>query len=139
MVLKQCGQLAMIFLAPDLVERGDVGLGLLLVEVLVAQAAGRVAGARLLGTEDREGDAGPVQHAGGRLDPLAGPLVEGAGATDPVEVLDVVGDGVGDHRDLEVEARVHSVRLAWPEAPRVALVLDVAEHQPGLGRELGTP
>ena len=32
---------------------------------------------------------------------------------------------------------VHSVRLFWPEAPGVALVLDVAQHEPGLGRELG--
>ncbi len=44
----------MTFLAPDLVERGDVGLGLLLVEVLVAQPPGRVAGAGLLGAEDGE-------------------------------------------------------------------------------------
>ena len=124
-------------LGPDLVEGGDVQLALLLVEVLVAQPAHGVAGAGLLGAEDGEGDAGPVQHAGGGLDTLAGPLVEGAGTADPVEVLDVVGDGAGDDRDLEVEALGPLGALALAEAPGVALVLDVAQHEPGLGGELG--
>ena len=122
-----------------LVEGGDVHLGLLLVQVLVAQAADRVAGAGLLRAEDAEGDAGPVQHARRGLHALAGPLVEGAGAADPVEVLDVVGDGAGDDRDLEVEALGPLGPLALPEAPGVALVLDVAQHEAGLGGELATP
>ena len=100
-------------LDPGLLQGLDVHPGLLLVEVLVAQPADRVAGAALLGPEDAEGDPGPVEHAGGGLGPLAGPLVEGAGAAHPVEVLDVVGDGPGDHRHLEVE-RLRSSRSAWP-------------------------
>ena len=124
-------------LGARLVEGGDVHLRLLLVQVLVAQTPHRVTGAGLLGTEDAEGDAGPVQHAGRGLHALAGPLVEGAGAADPVEVLDVVGDGAGDDRDLEVEALGPLGALVLPESPRVALVLHVAQHEPGLGRELG--
>ena len=124
-------------LGARLVEGGDVHLRLLLVQVLVAEAPHRVAGARLLGAEDAEGDAGPVQHARRGLHALAGPLVEGAGAADPVEVLDVVGDGAGDDRDLEVEALGPLGALVLAEAPGVALVLDVAQHEPGLGGELG--
>ena len=71
------------------------------------------------------------------LGALAGPLVEGAGTADPVEVLDVVGDGAADDRDLEVERLDPVGPLGAAEAPRVALVLDVAEHEAGLGRELG--
>ena len=137
MVLKQCGQLAMIFLAPASFEGGDVDPALLLVEVLVAQAAHRVPGAGLLGPEDPEGDPGPVQHAGRGLDALAGPLVEGAGTADPVEVLDVVGDGPGDDRDLEVQGLGPLGALGLAQAPGVALVLHVAQHQAGLGGELG--
>ena len=82
-------------LDPRPLERLDVRPGLLLIEVLVAQPARRVTGAPLLGPEDAERDPGPVEHAGGGLRALAGPLVEGPGAADPVEVLDVVGDGPG--------------------------------------------
>ena len=78
-----------------------------------------------------------MQHAGRGLDALAGPLVEGAGAADPVEVLDVVGDGAGDDRDLEVEALGPLGALVLAQAPGVALVLDVAQHEAGLGGELG--
>ena len=118
----------------DLLDAGtleglDVGPGLLLVEVLVAEPAGRVTGAALLRSEDAEGHSGPVQHPGGGLGPLARPLVEGARAAHPVEVLDVVGDGPGDDRDLEVE-RVGPVgALGGAEAPGVTLVLDVPQHE----------
>ncbi len=84
-------------------------------------------------------DPGPVQHAGRGLDALAGPLVEGAGAAHPVEVLDVVGDGAGDHRDLEVQALGPLGALGLAQPPRVALVLDVAEHEAGLAWGSGTP
>ena len=124
-------------LGADLVEGADVELALLLVEVLVAQAAHGVAGAGLPRAQDGEGDAGPVQHAGGGLHTLARPLVEGAGTADPVEVLDVVGDGAVHDGDLEVEALRPLGALGLAEAPRVALVLDVAQHEPRLGGELG--
>ena len=127
----------MTFLHAGGLEGGDVRPALLLVEVLVAQPSGRVAGAALLGAEDGEGDPGPVEHAGGGLRRLAGPLVEGGGAAHPVEVLDVVGNGVLDHRHLEVEGVEPVGALGGAEPPRVALVLDVAEHEAGLGRERG--
>ena len=113
----------------------DIGAGLLLVEVLIAEAPSRVTGAALLRPEDGEAHPGPVQHAGGRLRPFASPFVERARAPHPVEVLDVVGDGPGDDRDLEVE-RVGPVgALGGTETPGVALVLDVAQHGARLGRE----
>ena len=69
--------------------------------------------------------------------PLRARSSSAPGAADPVEVLDVVGDGAGDDRDLEVEALGPLGPLALAQAPGVALVLDVAQHEPGLGRELG--
>ena len=95
MELKQWGHEAMTFLAPTSSRVAMFGLAHLLVEVLVAQAPGRVAGAGLAGAEDGEAHAGPVQQARRGLGGLAGPLVEGSRAPDPVEVLDVVGDGAG--------------------------------------------
>ena len=81
------------------VEAGDVLLGQHLEQVLVAGAAGRVAGAQLGRPEDGEVDPGAAQQLGGGLrDPLV-LVVEGAGAAHPVEVL--VGErlvGVDDLR-----------------------------------------
>src|SRR5664280_993265 len=107
-------------LGPHLVERGDVGPALLLVEVLVAKPAHRVPRAGLARPQNPERDPGPVQHAGRGLDALAGPLVQRAGTADPVEVLDVVGNGPGDDRDLEVQALGPLGPLSLAEAPGVA-------------------
>jgi hypothetical protein len=49
----------MTFFAPTLVQNLDVRLGLLLVEVLVAEAAGRVARCRTPSAQDGEGHPGP--------------------------------------------------------------------------------
>ena len=70
------------------------------------------------GSEDREGDAGAVQHPRGRDHLLAAPLVERARAPDPVEVLDVVGDRVG-RRPAPRSRALRASRSAWPpRAPR---------------------
>src|SRR5919106_4700789 len=119
----------------DAVQGLDVLLGLELVEVLVAEPPGRVAGAGLARAEHGEADPGPVQQPGDRPGRLARPVLQGGRAADPVEVLDVVGDPVADHRDLEVEALGPGQALAGAQAPGVAGVLDVAQHVPGLGRE----
>ena len=69
------------------VEHLDVRHRQHLEQVLVAGAAGRVAGAHLRRPEHGDGDPGPPQQLGHRLgDPLV-LVVEAAGAADPVEVL----------------------------------------------------
>ena len=64
-------------------------------------------------------------------------VLQRAGAADPEQVLDVVRDRLArlDPADLEVQ-RLRPL-LAGPlgQPPRVALVLDVAQHHAGLGRE----
>ena len=69
------------------VERLDVLHREHLEDVLVARAAGRVAGAQLARAEDREVDAGPLQQLGQRAARLLVAVVEAARAADPVEVL----------------------------------------------------
>ena len=86
-------------------------------------------GAGLLWAENSEGDPGPVQHAGGGLDALAGPLVEGPGTADPVEVLDVVGIP-GDDRDLEVQRLGPVGPLGLAQTPGVALFSTLRSMRP---------
>ena len=78
-----------------------------LEQELVAGAAGRVAGAGLALAEHHELDAGDVQQLGDGLGRLLGAVLVGAGAADPEQVLDVVGDHVlavdAEHADLEVD------------------------------------
>ena len=93
-------------------QRLDVGLGRLLPEVFVADTPSRVAGAGLLRPEDRELHARGVEDPGDRLRRAARPVIERAGAADPVEPLDVVRDVVGDDRDVELE-------ILRPLQPRV--------------------
>ena len=78
-----------------------------------------------------------MQEAGDGLGGLAGPLVEGAGAADPEEVLDLVGNGARHNRDLEAETFCPVQPLALAQTPRIAPVLDVAQHGARLGREAG--
>ena len=98
---------------------------------------GRVAGAGLARAEHGEAHPGPVQQPGDGPGRLAGPVLEGGRAADPVEVLDVVGDPVADHRDLEPQPLGPGQALAGPQPPGVAGVLDVAQHGAGLGGEAG--
>ena len=91
------------------VEHLDVRHRQHLEQVLVAGAAGRVAGAHLRRPEDGDGDAGPPQQLGHRLgDPLV-LVVEAAGAADPVEVL-------GLQRLARVDDRRRR-RGPWPSRP----------------------
>jgi hypothetical protein len=100
--------------------------------VLVTHASGRVTGAGLARSEHGERHAGTVQHASGRLDLLASALVERSGTAHPVQVLNVLGDLVGNDGDLEVHGLDPLHTLGGAEAPRVALVLHVAQQQAGL-------
>ncbi len=122
-------------LCADVVQRGDVDLGHLLEEVLVAHPSRRVTGAGLAGAEDAEAHAGAVQHARGGDRLLATALVERSGAADPVEVLDVLGDRTVDDRHFEVQRVQPLGALGRAQPPRVALILHVAQQQRGLGRE----
>ena len=114
------------------VERLDVLHRQHLEDVLVAGAAGAVAGAHLGRAEDGEVDAGPLHELGHRLGDLLVLVVEAAGAADPVEVLVVERRGAVDDLDaLELGGPVRPLALA--HAPRVARVL----HAPVGGAELG--
>ena len=74
----------------SLVERLDVLLREHLEDELVAQPAGRVAGAGLALAEHGELDAGDVQQLGEGAGDLLGPVLERAGAADPEQVVDLV-------------------------------------------------
>src|SRR4029453_7686937 len=93
----------------------------------------------LAGAEHGEADPGPVQQPGDRPGRPPGPVLEGGRAADPVEVLDVVGDPVADHLDLEVQPLGPGQALAGAQPPGGAGGLDVAQHCPALGREAGPP
>ncbi len=87
------------------VENLDVGLGHLLVQVLVTEPAGRVAGTGLACAEDGERHPGGVQQLGERPGDLLGPVLDRAGAAHPVQVLDIVRNGrtVVEHPDVECQ------------------------------------
>src|SRR4051812_20659645 len=120
----------------DAVQRLDVLHGQLLEDELVAHAAGRVAGAGLTRTQDGELDAGDVHELGDGLRDLLRAVVDGACAAHPEQVLDLVGDRPVDHPDLEVELLDPFLADVAAHAPRVAPVLEVAQHHAGLGREV---
>src|SRR5690606_20725588 len=117
------------------VERLDVLHGEHLEDVLVARTAGGVAGAVLLRSEDGEVDAGPLHELGHGLGDLLILVVEAAGATDPVEELVVEGLGaVEDRNVVDLAGPRRTVGLA--HAPRVAGVLHAAVGASELGREV---
>ena len=122
-------------LRAHLIQRGDIGLGHLLVEILVTQAPGRVAGARLARTEDAKVHPGAVQHARRGFDLFAPALVERARAPHPVEVLDVVGDRAVKDRHLKVQRAQPLGALARTESPWISLILHVAQQERGFGGE----
>ena len=109
----------------------------MLEEELVAHPAGRVTRAGLARAEDGELDAGDVQQLGDGLGDLLGPVVDGAGAADPEQVLDVVVDRAVDLPDLEVQLLHPLLADVAAHAPRVPAVLQVAHHHAGLGGEVG--
>ena len=113
----------------------DVLLRQLLEEELVAHAAGRVARAGLARAEDGELDVGQVQQLGDGLGDLLRPVVDGARAADPEQVLDLVGDRAVDLAHLEVEVLHPLLADVAAHAPRVPAVLQVPHHHAGLGGE----
>ena len=117
-------------LGPGLVQRLHVLRGEHLVEDLVAGAPGRVAGAGLGVAQDREAHPRGVQQLGHCSRRLLGPVLVGAGAAHPEQVVDVRGalDVVADDRHLEVQVLGPVHALARRQAPRVPLGLHLAEH-----------
>ena len=115
------------------VERLDVLHGEHLEDVLVARAAGRVAGAVLGRAEDGEVDAGPLHELGHGLGDLLVLVVERAGAADPVEVLVVEAARCRRRSSMPSSFAAHAGPVALAHAPRVAAVL----HRPVGGAQLG--
>src|SRR5690625_1907018 len=115
----------------DAVEGCDVLCRKLVVEVLVAGAAGGIARALLALAQHRVVDAGVIEDLRHRA---GGPLrtrVVGAGAAHPEEHLEL---GVRvDGGDLEALCPLHALVLA--NAPGVAETLHAAEGRVQLGRE----
>ena len=122
-VLKQCGQLVMTLLHALVVEALDRRLDLHLRQVLVAQAAGRVAAAGLLLAQAAPADAGLGQQArdGARDRHVA--LDQGAGAADPVEVL------LAAVELRHVQALHPAGARQGGAAPGVAALLELRQHR----------
>ena len=125
----------------DLVEHLDVLHALHLEQELVARAACRVTGAGLAIAEHHEVHAGDVEQLGHGLGGALRAILEGTGAADPEQVVDILGDGLfavrAEHPHLEVDLGHPVVAVAGVHAPGVALGLDVLEQAVELGRELG--
>ena len=135
MVLKQCGQDAMTFLAPGLVQRLHVLLGQHAEHELVAQPAGGVAGAGLGRAEHRE--AAPRRCAAARRWPWWCFLARSSSA--PAQPTQnrysmSVGDLPVDHGHLEVQLGDPLQPLVLGHPPRVAPALEVVQHRGGLLR-----
>src|SRR5712691_1983283 len=103
----------------------DVPLGEGLEEVLVADAAGRLARALLLGAQDGEVHASCLEEPHDRAGDFPVPLVEGAVAPHPVEVLGLAH--VGHQPDAQVPGPV-SPGLPG-ELPGVAVIFEVLERR----------
>ena len=91
----------------DLVEDLDILHRLHLEEELIARAACGITVAGLALAKHHEVDAGDGEQLGYRLGRGLGAVLEGAGAADPEEVFDVVGDLLlavhAEDTDLEVD------------------------------------
>jgi hypothetical protein len=114
------------FLDVERVEHVDVLPGEHLVEVLVAGAAGRIAGAGLLRTQDGEAHAGLLQQASEGAGDLLVALVVGAGAADPVHHVDVLDADLAQHGNAQAGGPVAA--RAARETPRVAAGFQVVEQ-----------
>src|SRR2546428_136091 len=112
-------------------HRLDVLLGPSLIQAFVPHPPGWVAVAQLSRTQDGEGDAGLLEHAGDRLaDPLR-PVVEGPGAAYPIEIfgsLPILQDG-----NAEILGPLCPAGLRL--TPRIGGAFQVAQQRPDLGRE----
>ena len=119
----------------ETVERLDVLHREHLEDVLVARAAGAVAGAHLARAEDREVDAGALEELGHRPAGLLVAVVEAARAADPVQVLVVeVAARLDDVDALELVGPVAPLALVHPVD--VPAVLHRAVHVAEAGREV---
>src|SRR5699024_9452878 len=92
--------------------------------------------------QDGELHARDVQQLGDGLGGLLGAVLQGTGATDPEQVLGVLGHLVVDDRDLDrvfllgqLLDPVHAPVLG--HTPGVGLVLQVFQERVGLGGEVG--
>ena len=107
-----------------------------LEQVLVAGAAGGIAGAGLGRAEDGEVDVGALHELRHRLGDLLVFVVERAGAADPVEVLGL--ERIAAVNDLDA---LHTLRpvgaLTLRHAPRVGRVLHRPVGLAEFGREVG--
>nr|CRL58610.1 hypothetical protein CPGR_05954 [Mycolicibacterium fortuitum subsp. fortuitum DSM 46621 = ATCC 6841 = JCM 6387] len=116
----------------------DVLRGQLLEQELVARAPGRVAGTGLTGAQHQELHARGGQQFGHGLGGLLGPVLVGAGAADPEQVLEAVEAlhvlAVDGHVEIDLVDPVGAVLGVL--APRVALGLQVLEQHAELTGEL---
>src|SRR5664279_878509 len=128
--LQRCG-------TGDRVQGFDVLHPQHLEQELVPQPPGRVAGARLARAEDGELDTGDVHQLGERTGDLLGTILQRTRAADPEQVVDVGVEFGARLGTPDLEGQIRKPLLAAPlgHAPRVALVLEVAQHHTGLGRE----
>ena len=91
-----------------------------------------------LGPRMREGDAGPAEHAAPWPGHPCGPARRGRRRSRPSRGTRRRRGSCRRRPGTSKSSACDPVgALGRPEAPRVALVLDVAQHEPGLGRELG--
>ena len=111
----------------QVVEGLDVLRCQLLEQEFVAGTARRVTGAGLAVAEDEELHPGGGQQFGDRLGGLLGPVVQGAGAADPEQVLEP-GEAVhvlAVDRDVEIDLVDPGEPLLGVLSPRVALGFQV--------------
>ena len=139
-MLKQCGQVATIFSGSARVIEFSVSTfcmpSIWNRNSLPSRRAGSPR-ARLARAEHRELDTGHVQQFGERPGHLLRAVLQRARAADPEQVLDVGVELRARHGAPDLERQpVHPlVAAVVGHAPRVALVLEVAQHDAGLGRE----
>ena len=121
-----------------LVHHLDVLLRQHLEQELVARTPGRVAGARFALAEDQEVDGGHVEEFGDGLGGLLRPVLVGAGAADPEQVLEALErlDVLPEDGDLDVHLVDPGGTRGGVLAPRIALGLQLLEHAGELGGEV---
>ncbi len=137
-VLKQCGQVATILRAPTSLSTSTFCRALHLEEELVAEPAGRVAGAGLALAEDRELDAGDVQQLGEGLGGLLGAVL--SAPAQPTQNRYSTSAGIlavlADHPHLEVELLGPLQACLRGVSPHgLPLFSRFLQHRARLGRE----
>ena len=103
-----------------------------LIQVFVAEPAGRIAAAALLFAEDTERHAGHLQQFDYRRGHLTVAFVKRAGAADKIQILDFVVLGQRRHRQFLLQP----IGFRATDAPRIAVLLHALEHGLGLVGEV---